>query len=246
MLKSVVLPGAAVTLAATALLLPLFGQEAVAQAPQAAQPFVNVVDLEITPASMPRFLAALKDDGAAAIKEAGTQEFVSSVAQKDKNHVFIFEVFNNSAAWDFHQKTLTYAKFLGLTMIMIRSYSIRPFTSVVLKKSDAPAPQTNPPPLLINVDEVDVAAGQLDTFKDAATTHAVASVKDPGCREFDVTVSQTKDNHVLLFSAFDDAAALAANQASDHYKAYQAAIKSIVSQSTALPLSSIAVLTKGQ
>jgi|HubBroStandDraft_6_1064221.scaffolds.fasta_scaffold198298_2 autoinducer 2-degrading protein len=245
MLKSVVLPGAAVTLAAAALLLPLFGQETVAQAPQAAQPFVNVVDLEITPASMPRFLAALKDDGAAAIKEAGTQEFVSSIGQKDKNHVFIFEVFNNSAAWDAHQKTLTYAKFLGLTMIMIRSYSIRPFTSVVLKKSDAPAPQTNPP-LLINVDEIDVADGQLDAFKDAATTHAVASVKDPGCREFDVTVSQTKDNHVLLFSAFDDAAALAANQASDHYKAYQAAIKNIVSQSVALPLSSVAVLTKGQ
>ena len=51
MLKSVVLPGAAITLAAAALLLPLFGEEAVAQA---AQPFVNVVDLQITPASMPR------------------------------------------------------------------------------------------------------------------------------------------------------------------------------------------------
>ena len=97
MLKSVVLPGVAVTLAATALLLPLCGQEAVAED---AQAFVNVVDLEITPASMPRFLAALKDDGAGTIKEAGTQEFVSSVGQKDKSHVFIFEVFNNSAAWD--------------------------------------------------------------------------------------------------------------------------------------------------
>jgi hypothetical protein len=53
MLKSVVLPGAAVTLAAAALLLPLRGQQAVAQA---AQPFVNVVDLEITPASMPRLV----------------------------------------------------------------------------------------------------------------------------------------------------------------------------------------------
>lgn len=242
MLKSVVLPGAAVTFAAAALLLPLFGQEAVAQA---ASAFVNVVDLEISPASMPNFLAALKDDGTAAIKEAGTQEFVSSVGQKDKNHVFIFEVFNNSAAWDAHQKTVTYAKFIGLTMMMIKTYTIRPFTSVVLYKTDAPAPQTDPP-LLINVDEIDVADGQIDKFKDAAKAHAEASVKDPGCREFDITVSQTKDSHVLLFSAFDDAAALAANQASDHYKAYQAAIKSIVSHSAALPLSSVAVLTKGQ
>jgi len=240
MLKSVVLPGVAVTLAAAALLLPLGGRQAVAQD---AQPFVNVVDLEITPASMPRFLAALKDDGAATIKEAGTQEFVSSVGQKDKNHVFIFEVFNSSAAWDAHQKTATYAKFLGITMMMIRTYNIRPFTSVALDKSDAPAPQADPP-LLINLDEIDVVDGQLDKFKDAAKTHAAASVKDPGCREFDITVSQTKDNHVLLLSAFDDAAALAAHQATDHYKAFQAATKGIISASTAMPLSSVAMLTK--
>jgi quinol monooxygenase YgiN len=240
MLKSVALPGAAVTLAAAALLLPPGGQVAVAQD---AQAFVNVVDLEITPASMPRFLAALKDDGAATINEAGTQEFVSSVGQKEKNHVFIFEVFNNIAAWDSHQKTTAYAKFLGLTMMMIKSYSIRPFNSVALDRSDAPAPQADPP-LLIDLDEIDVVDGQIDKFKDAAKTHAAASVKDPGCREFDIAVSQTKDNHVLLLSAFDDAAALAAHQATDHYKAFQAATKGIVSASTATPLSSVAVLTK--
>jgi autoinducer 2-degrading protein len=242
MLKPVVLPGAAVTLVAAALLLPLRGQEAVAQA---ASPFVNVVDLEISPASMPKFLAALKDDGTATIKEPGTQEFISSVGQKEKNHVFIFEVFNDSAAWDAHQKTATYAKFLGLTMMMIRSYTIRPFASVALNKSGAPAPQADPP-LLLNVDEIDIANGQRDKFIDAAKTDAAASVQDPGCREFDITVSQTKDNHVLLLSAFDDAAALAAYQASDHYKAYLAATKGIISMSTALPLSSVAVLTKGQ
>jgi autoinducer 2-degrading protein len=242
MLKSFMLPGAAVTLAAAAVLLPLRGQEAVAQT---AQPFVNVVDLEISPTSMPRFLAALKDDGDGTIKEAGTQEFISSVGQKDKNHVFIFEVFNNSAAWDAHQKTTTYAKFIGITMMMIKTYNIRPFASVALNKNAAPAPQVDPP-LLINVDEIDVADGQLGKFTDAAKTDAAASVQDAGCREFNIAVSQTKDNHVLLFSAFDDAAALAAYQASDHYKAYQAATKSIVTQSTALPLSSVAVLTKGQ
>jgi autoinducer 2-degrading protein len=242
MLKSVVLPGAAVTLAAAALLLPPRGQEAVAQA---AQPFVNVVDLEISPASMPKFLAALKDDGAATIKEPGTQEFVSSVGQNEKNHVFIFEVFDNSAAWDAHQKTAAYAKFIGITMMMIKTYDIRPFASVALNKSAASAPQADAP-LLINVDEIDIADGQRDKFIDAAKTHAAASVQDPGCREFDIAVSQTKNSHVLLLSAFDDAAALAALQASDHYKAYQAATKGIISKSTATPLSSVAVLTKGQ
>ena len=242
MLKSVVLPRVAVTLTAAALLLPLRGQEAAAQA---AQPFVNVVDLEISPASMPKFLAALKDDGAATIKEPGTQEFVSSVGQNEKNHVFIFEVFNNSAAWDSHQKTAAYAKFIGITMMMIKTYDIRPFTSVALNKSAAPAPQADTP-LLLNVDEIDVADGQRDKFIDAAKTHAAASVQDPGCREFDIAVSQTKNSHVLLLSAFDNDKALASLQASDHYKAYQAATKGIISKSTATPLSSVAVLTKGQ
>jgi quinol monooxygenase YgiN len=243
MSKSVMLPAAVFSLViATSLLLPLRGHDAVAQS---APPFVNVVDLEINPASMPKFLAALADDGAATIMEAGTQEFVSSVGQKNQNHVFIFEVFNNSAAWDAHQKTATYAKFIGLTMMMIKNYNVRPFASVALNKSGAPQPQVDPP-LLINADELDIAAGQTDKFIAAAKTHAAASVQDPGCREFNIALSQTKDGHVLLFSAFDNAAALEAHQATDHYKAYQAAVKDIISTRTLTPLSSVAVLTKGQ
>jgi quinol monooxygenase YgiN len=116
---------------------------------------------------------------------------------------------------------------------------------VALNKSIAPAPQSETP-LLINVDEIDVADGQRDKFVDAAKTHAAASVQDPGCREFNITVLQTRNSHLLLLSAFDDVGALAAHQASDHYKAYQAATKGIVSKSTTLPLSSVVMLTKGQ
>jgi quinol monooxygenase YgiN len=238
MLKSGVLP--AVTLAVAALLLPLRGEEAAAQT---ATSFVNVVDLEITPAAMPKFLAALKEDGAATIKEPGTLEFVSSVSQKEKNHVFVFEVFNDSAAWDAHQKTPAYAKFIGLTMMMIKSYSIRPFASVAPNKCAATQSQADPPPVL-NIDEIDVADGQTDKFIAAVKSHAAAAAQDPGCREFHVAVSQTKDNHVLLFSAFDDAAALAAHQASDHYKAYQAVTKGIVLKSSTMPLSPVAMLTR--
>jgi autoinducer 2-degrading protein len=239
MRKSLV-QAAAVALAAAAVLLLLRGDAAVAQTPA---PFVNVVDLDITPASMPRFLAALKDDGAAAIQEAGTQEFVSSVAQKDKGHVFIFEVFNNAAAWDAHQKTVAYGKFLALTMAMIKAYTIRPFTSVALNRNSGAPP---PGGLLLSVDEIDVAPGQADKFAQAAKAHAAASVQDAGCREFDIAVSQTDANHLLLFSAFDDAAALAANQASDHYKAYQAATGGLIGKRVTTPLSAVAMLAKGQ
>ena len=121
MRKSVVLPAAAVALAAAAVLLPLRGQEAAAET---APPFVNIVDLDISPALMTKFLAALKDDGAGTIKEADAQEFDATVGQKDRGHVFVFEVYNDSAAWDAHQKSLTYAKFIGITMAMIKSQAV--------------------------------------------------------------------------------------------------------------------------
>ncbi len=138
MLKSVVLPG--LMLAAAVLLLPLHSREAAAQT---APLYINVVDLDINPASMPKFLAALKDDGAATIKEPATQEFISSVGQTQKNQVFIFEIYNNSTAWDAHQKTAAYLKFIGLTMMMIKTYDIRPFTAVALNRSTAPQPQAD-------------------------------------------------------------------------------------------------------
>jgi autoinducer 2-degrading protein len=240
--KSVVLPAAMLSLAAAFLLLPPYDQQAAAQT---ATPFVNAVDLQINPASMSKFLAALADDGAATIKEAGTQEFVSSVGQKDQNHVFIYEVFNSSAAWDAHQKTTTYAKFIGITMMMIKNYNIRPFVSVAMNKSGAPQPPTDPP-LLISEEELDIANGQTDKFIAAAKADAAASVQDPGCREFNIALSQTKDGHVLMFAAFDNAAALQAHQATDHFKAYQAAVKELISTRIETPLSSVAVLTKSQ
>jgi quinol monooxygenase YgiN len=241
MLKSVVLPAAAVALAAATVLLPLRGQEAVAET---APLFVNIVDLDISPASMTRFLAALRDDGAGTIKEAGAQEFDATVGQKDRGHVFVFEVYNDSAAWDAHQKSLTYAKFIGITMAMIKTYNIRAFASAAINRNPASQPQTDP--LFINVTELDIAPNQVDKFKEVAIADATASMQDPGCREFNIATSQTNPQHVLFFEVYDNAAALDAHQATDHYKAYQAATKGLVNKSATMPLSSVAMLTKGQ
>ena len=239
MLKSVVLPGAAAALAAAMVLLPLRGREAVADT---VTPFVNIVDLDISPALMTKFLAALRDDGAGTIKEPGAQEFDATVGQKDRSHVFIFEVYNDSTAWDAHQKTATYGKFIGLTMAMIKTYNIRPFSSVAINRNSAAQPQTDP--LFVNLVELDIAPAQFDKFLDAAKTNAAASTQDPGCREFNIAVSQTSPQHVLFFEVYDNAAALDAHRATDHFKAYQAATKDMVVKRSVTPLSSVEMLTK--
>lgn len=94
MLKSITAT-AAITLWVTALvLLPTPGHRASAQ----SGPFlINAVEYDVVPGQVDNFLAALKENGAASVKEPGCREFNVSVSQKDPNHVLIYEVYNDAA-----------------------------------------------------------------------------------------------------------------------------------------------------
>ena len=77
----------AMTLALAALLLlPSRHQSVNAQ----SGPFyINAVDIDVVPGQIDNYLAALKENGAAAVKqEPGCHEFNITVSQKDPNHVF--------------------------------------------------------------------------------------------------------------------------------------------------------------
>ena len=239
-------PPAAPPAAATA---PAPSQAAPAATPAAAQPvsdttpfYVNIVDLEISPSLMSKFMADLSDDVKGTLSEAAVHEIDSNVGQKDPNHVFIFEVYNNSAAWDAHQKTATYGKFIGLTMMMIKNYNIRPFTSLVLNSSTAAVAATGP--LYVNVEEFDLDPDQYDNFIVAAKVEAAGAVQDPGVREFNIATAKSTKNHVLLFEVYDNAAALEAEMATDRYKAYQTKTKTMIIKSTVTPYSSVSLNAK--
>jgi Antibiotic biosynthesis monooxygenase len=90
MRKSIAANTAAVTLAAAAWFLqPIRGHEAAAQS---APLHTHGVDIDVVPGQIDNYLAALKENGAASVKEPGCREFDITVSQKDANHVFIFEV----------------------------------------------------------------------------------------------------------------------------------------------------------
>jgi hypothetical protein len=96
MLKSVWVRIAAIALfIAGATLLALPNQRAAAQS---AGAYVSAVDLDIAPAETEKFLAALKENGAASVKEPGCQRFDIMVLASNPNHVFIYEVYNDAAA----------------------------------------------------------------------------------------------------------------------------------------------------
>ena len=82
--------------------------------------------------------------------------------------------------------------------------------------------------LFIAAVEYDVMPGKLDDFLAAVNENAAASVKEPGCRELNVTVSQKDPNHVFIFEVYDNAAAAEAHLATEHFKKYKAATKDLV------------------
>ena len=101
-------------------------------------------------------------------------------------------------------------------------------------------------PLFIMAVDYDVVPGQVDNFIAAAKENAVASVKEPGCRELNLTVSQKDPNHVFIFEVYENAAALEAHLASEHFKKYKAITKDMVAKREARPLWSVSMNMKGK
>jgi quinol monooxygenase YgiN len=101
-------------------------------------------------------------------------------------------------------------------------------------------------PLLVNVVEYDIQPGQVDAYLAALKENAAAAVKEPGCREFNILVSQKDPNHVLIFEVYDDAAAAQAHRETDHFKKYAATVKDMFVKREVRPFSSVAMNMKGK
>jgi (4S)-4-hydroxy-5-phosphonooxypentane-2,3-dione isomerase len=101
-------------------------------------------------------------------------------------------------------------------------------------------------PLLVNVVEYDIMPGQIDAYLAALKENAAAAVQEPGCREFNILVSQKDPNHVLIFEVYDNAAAAQAHRETDHFKKYVATTKDLFSKREVRSFSSVAMNMKGK
>ena len=102
MLKSVPIIILAIALGVAAWLLPLRGEQATAQS---GPLHILVVEYDIVPAEIEKYLTAIKELGAAAVKEPGCRQLSIAVSQKDPNHVLLFEAWDNAAAHAAHVAT---------------------------------------------------------------------------------------------------------------------------------------------
>src|SRR5215471_12405816 len=128
MLKSVVMISLAIALGVAAWLLPMRGEQATAQ----SGPFhILVVEYDIVPAEIDKYLTAIKELGAAAVKEPGCRHSIA-VSQKDPNHVLLFEARDNAAAFDAFLATDLFKKYQATVGNMIAKRDIRTYSSVAM------------------------------------------------------------------------------------------------------------------
>jgi quinol monooxygenase YgiN len=77
-------------------------------------------------------------------------------------------------------------------------------------------------PMIINAINLDIPADIFDKFMEVAKENAVASAKDPGCREFSIVVSKDDPHHIMFFEVYDNEAGAEFHRNTEHFKKYQA------------------------
>jgi autoinducer 2-degrading protein len=115
MLKSVSIL-LAIALGVAAWLSPMRGDQATAQS---GPLHILVVEYDIVPAEIDKFMTAVKELGAAYVKEPGCRQFSIAISQKDPNHVLLFEAWDNAAAHDTQLTTDRFKKYQATTANMV-------------------------------------------------------------------------------------------------------------------------------
>jgi (4S)-4-hydroxy-5-phosphonooxypentane-2,3-dione isomerase len=117
MIKSIWMSAVAIgVFAVCTIVLPMPGQRVVAQV---AGSYVNAVDLDIVPADRDHYLAAITENGMAAAKEPGCRRFDILNLASDPNHFFLYEVYDNEAAFQAHRASEHFKKYAATTAKMV-------------------------------------------------------------------------------------------------------------------------------
>jgi len=133
MFKSISFATATLAISAACFVLLAPGQRVEAQS---AGMYVNSVDLDILPAERDNFLAAIKENGAAAVTEPGCKRFDILNLASDPNHFLLYEVYENEAALKAHRETDHFKKFAAAAAKMVAKRDARAMSVIA---SNAPA-----------------------------------------------------------------------------------------------------------
>ncbi len=113
-----------------AAIMPAFTSDSAMAQPRSA--YINAVDLDIVPSEREKFLSALREDAAATVKEPGCLQFDVLMLANDPDHLFLYEVYENEAAFRAHRETDYYKRYEATTANMVAKRVTRPMTAISL------------------------------------------------------------------------------------------------------------------
>ena len=90
--------------------------------------FVLVVNIEIKPENVERWMKMALENAREARKEPGCRQFEVLVDPKDKTKVLLFEIYNDEKAFEAHQATPHFKKYLAEAVPLLASRERQVFT----------------------------------------------------------------------------------------------------------------------
>jgi quinol monooxygenase YgiN len=83
--------------------------------------FVLVVNIRIKPENVERFMKQVLDNARAARKEPGCRQFDVLVDPQDRSKVMLYEIYNDEPAFEAHQQTPHFKKYLAEAVPLLAS-----------------------------------------------------------------------------------------------------------------------------
>ena len=83
--------------------------------------FILAVDIRIKPENVDKFMAALLANAREARKEPGCRQFEALVDVSDPTKVLLFEVYDDDKAFEVHQQTPHFKKYLAEAVPLLAS-----------------------------------------------------------------------------------------------------------------------------
>lgn len=83
--------------------------------------FVLMVNIRIAPENVELFMPKLTDNALAARKEPGCRQFEVLVDPKDRTKIALFEVYDDERAFEAHQQTPHFKKYLAEAVPLLAS-----------------------------------------------------------------------------------------------------------------------------
>ena len=96
--------------------------------------FALVVNIRVKPESVEAFMQRLKENASAARKEPGCRQFDVLVDPKDRTKVMLYEVYDDDKAFETHQQTPHFKKYLAEAVPLLASRERHLFTRVEIPR----------------------------------------------------------------------------------------------------------------